>query len=71
MPSALTPLFRPSRIAMIGASANQEKLSFQIFRNIKEAGFAGEVIPVNPKGEIILGIPSLKSVAEVPAGTDL
>jgi acetyltransferase len=56
---------------MIGASANQEKLSFQIFRNIKEAGFAGEVIPVNPKGETILGIPSLKSPTEVPAGTDL
>lgn len=71
MPAALTPLFRPSRIVMIGASANQEKLSFQIFRNIKEAGFAGQVIPVNPKGETILGIPSLKSVAEVPSGIDL
>ncbi len=71
MASPLTPLFRPSRIAVIGASANPEKLSFQIFRNIKEAGFAGEIFPVNPKGETILGIPSLKSAAEVPEGTDL
>jgi len=69
--SPLDPLFRPSRIAVIGASANPEKLSFQIFRNIKEAGFAGEILPVNPKGETILGIPSLKSTAEVPEGTDL
>jgi len=69
--SSLVPLFRPSRITMIGASANPDKLSFQIFRNLKEAGFAGEVLPVNPKGETILGIPSLKSAAEVPEGTDL
>lgn len=67
----LNPLFRPSRIVVIGASANPEKLSFQIFRNIKEAGFAGEIFPVNPKGETILGLPSLKSAAEAPEGTDL
>ncbi len=71
MASPLTSLFRPSRIAMIGASANPEKLSFQIFRNLREAGFAGEIIPVNPKGETILGIPSLKSATEIPEGTDL
>jgi acetyltransferase len=46
-------------------------LSFQIFRNLKEAGFTGDVIPVNPKGEVILGVPSLKSVADLPAGTEL
>ncbi len=71
MASPLMPLFRPSRIAMIGASANPDKLSFQIFRNLTEAGFAGEIIPVNPKGESILGIRSLKSAAEIPRGTDL
>ena len=71
MASSLIPLFRPSRIAMLGASANPEKLSFQIFRNLKEAGFGGEVLPVNPKGEIIHGVPSLRSAAEIPAGTDL
>jgi acetyltransferase len=56
---------------MVGASANPEKLSYQIFRNLKEAGFAGEILPVNPKGETILGTPSLKSAAEIPMGTDL
>jgi len=71
MPSSLTPLFRPDRVAVIGASANPEKMGFQIFRNILDAGFAGEVIPVNPKGEIILGLPSVRSAGEVPEGTDL
>ncbi len=71
MEHPLSPLFRPSRVAVIGASANPEKMGFQIFRNLLEAGFAGELIPVNPKGETILGIPSRKSASEIPEGTDL
>jgi acetyltransferase len=71
MSSSLAPLFRPERIAVVGASSNPEKMGFQIFRNIVEAGYAGEIIPVNPKGETILGRVSLKSAADVPAGTDL
>src|SRR3990170_4582467 len=71
MNSPLSPLFRPSRIAVIGASSNPDKMGFQIFQNIKEAGFAGEIVPVNPKGEVILGVPSVKSAAELPEGTDL
>jgi acetyltransferase len=71
MSASLRPLFNPTRIAVIGASANPEKLSFQIFRNIREAGFPGEVIPVNPKGEQILGAASVKSVGDLPPGVDL
>jgi len=55
-------------IAVIGASSNPDKMGFQIFRNIKEAGYAGEIVPVNPKGEVILGVPSIKSAAELPEG---
>ena len=71
MTSSLTPLFRPARIAVIGASANPEKMGFQIFKNILDAGYSGEVIPVNPKGEVILGLPSIRSAGEIPEGTDL
>jgi acetyltransferase len=71
MPGSLEPLFRPERVAVIGASSSPEKMGFQIFRNIVEAGFEGEILPVNPKGETILGRPSLKSAAELPEGTDL
>lgn len=71
MSASLQSLFHPGRIAVIGASANPEKLSFQIFRNIREAGFPGEVIPVNPKGETILGTSSVKSADDLPEGVDL
>ncbi|MGZ8449677.1 MAG: acetate--CoA ligase family protein, partial [Candidatus Deferrimicrobiaceae bacterium] len=71
MISSLTPLFRPGRIAVIGASSNPEKMGFQIFRNILEAGFSGDVLPVNPRGEVILGRSSVRSAGEIPEGTDL
>jgi acyl-CoA synthetase (NDP forming) len=71
MSDSLQALFRPARLAVIGASAKPEKMGFQILKNILDAGFAGPVIPVNPKGETILGIPSVKSIEEIPSGTDL
>lgn len=71
MSGSLAPLFRPERVAVVGASSSPEKMGFQIFRNIVEAGFRGEILPVNPKGETILGRPSLKSAADLPLGTDL
>jgi acetyltransferase len=71
MGDSLQALFRPNRIAVIGASAKPEKLGFTILKNILDAGFQGPVIPVNPKGETILGVSSVKSIGEVPPGTDL
>jgi acetate---CoA ligase (ADP-forming) len=71
MSDSLQPLFRPNRLAVIGASAKPGKLGFTIFKNILDAGFSGPIIPVNPKGETILGVPSVKSIGEIPSGTDL
>ncbi|MFI5179914.1 MAG: acetate--CoA ligase family protein [Thermoanaerobaculia bacterium] len=71
MSHPLKALFRPNGLAVIGASAKPGKLGFQILKNILDAGFPGPVIPVNPKGETILGVPSVKSVEEMPSGTDL
>jgi len=71
MSDSLQALFRPNGLAVIGASAKPGKLGYQILKNILDAGFKGPVIPVNPKEETILGVPSVKSVGEIPSGTDL
>jgi acetyltransferase len=71
MSDSLQALFRPNALAVIGASAKPGKLGFTILKNILDAKFGGPVIPVNPKGETILGVPSVKSVDDIPSGTDL
>jgi acyl-CoA synthetase (NDP forming) len=71
MSDSLQALFRPNAVAVVGASAKPGKLGYQILKNMLDAGLQGPVIPVNPKGETILGLASIKSVGEIPPGTDL
>lgn len=67
----LTPLFSPRRVAVLGASRSPEKLGHRLLQNLLGTGFSGEVIPVNPSGEKILGLTAARHVANLPAGLDL
>ena len=51
----LTPLFAPRGVAVLGASRNPAKLGHRLVQNLLAPGFPGDVFPVNPSGEAILG----------------
>lgn len=67
--------FNPRGVAVIGASRERRKPGHVIFRNFLEnliAGqFKGEVYPINPKAERILGMPCYASVLELKDKIDL
>ncbi len=67
----LDAVFRPRSVAVVGASTRPGKLGHEILRNLLEAGFGGEVYPVNPKADEILGVRCYRSVSEVPGPVDL
>ena len=67
----LGPLFAPRRVAVLGVSRSPEKLGHRLLANLLEAEFPGEVFPVNPSGEAILGVKSVPRVADLPEGLDL
>ncbi|MEM1599392.1 MAG: acetate--CoA ligase family protein [Sulfolobaceae archaeon] len=67
---SLEYLFKPSSIAVIGASRNREKIGNVIFRNVRFT-FRGKVYPINNKAEEIDGIKSFKSIKEVKDNVDL
>lgn len=67
----LDSLFRPSSIAVIGASERPGSLGAVVMRNVLEAGFAGPVWPVNPKHPQVLGRPAWPDVASLPDAPDL
>jgi len=71
MSHPLDAIFRPTSVAVVGASNAPEKYGYIILKNILDAGFAGPVYPVNPKAAEILGHPCTRSVAELPSGVDL
>ncbi|MCX7607810.1 MAG: acetate--CoA ligase family protein [Anaerolineales bacterium] len=69
----LLPYFKPRGIAVIGASADPEKIGHGVLKNLlhPEFGFRGPIYPVNPKASEILGLPCYPSVLDVPDPLDL
>ncbi|MBN1179807.1 MAG: acetate--CoA ligase family protein [Anaerolineae bacterium] len=67
----LDVLFCPGSVAVIGASRSEEKIGHAIVKNILESGYAGEVYPVNPKADEILGLQAYSSVKDVSGPVDL
>jgi len=67
----LQALFSPHSVAVIGASATPGKIGHTVLRNMIDAGFQGRLIPVNPKGGEIEGLPVTAAIAELPKGLDL
>jgi acetyl coenzyme A synthetase (ADP forming)-like protein len=64
-------LFKPRSVAVIGASREPGKVGFAVLRSIIDGGYKGEVYPVNPKADKILGLTAYKSVSDVPGDIDL
>jgi len=63
---ALSPLFAPERIAVVGATDREGSVGRAIMQNLLDA-FVGEVVPVNPGREEVFGLPTLDSVADSEA----
>lgn len=64
-------LMEPSSVAVIGASNEQGKIGNSVMRNLIDGGFSGEIHPVNPKADDILGRKAYKSVTDVPGEVDV
>ena len=47
----LESFFRPSSVAIVGASRTPGKVGHDVVRNLIEAGFEGRIYPVNPKAD--------------------
>ena len=63
--------FNPKSVAIIGASGTPGKLGYVIVNNIVGSDFSGEIYPVNPKADEILGHKVYKSVSAIPGDVDL
>lgn len=71
MSADLDPLFAPRSLAVLGVSRDPTKLGHRLLQNVRTSGFAGDVYPVNPSGERILGYPTVPAVEALPEGLDL
>ncbi|MBC5792842.1 MAG: acetate--CoA ligase family protein [Nanohaloarchaea archaeon] len=63
----LEKLFKPEKVAVVGASRDDGKTGHEVFENLLH-GFEGKVVPVNPNAEEVDGEEALD---EIPQGMDL
>jgi acetyltransferase len=67
----LDKIFKPQRIAVIGASPRPESVGATVLHNLLNSGSDAVVYPINPKYEAIHGIHTWPSVRDVPKTPDL
>ena len=67
----LNRVFDADSVAIIGASKDEKKRGFQAIKTLLEGKYEGDIYPINPKEERILGLPCYPSVTQVPGRVDL
>ncbi|KKL54964.1 hypothetical protein LCGC14_2260160 [marine sediment metagenome] len=63
-------IFHPRSIAVVGASANPNAPGYDYVSSLQKFGFPGDLYPVNPRAEEILGLPAFPSLRDVPGQVD-
>lgn len=67
----LDRLFKPTSLALIGASKRADSVGRVVARNLFKGGFDGPIMPVHPKHAAIEGTLAYRSVGELPIAPDL
>ncbi|MCZ6887608.1 MAG: acetate--CoA ligase family protein [Gammaproteobacteria bacterium] len=68
---AMKRIMQPQGVAVIGASAEDGKIGNSVMKNLIDGGYAGDLYPVHPRAEEILGHKCYTSVTEVPGVIDI
>jgi acetyl coenzyme A synthetase (ADP forming)-like protein len=66
---SLESFFNPNSVAVVGASRQKGKVGYEILANMIEAGYEGQIYPVNPQADTIEGLkcyPDIKSIGKTP-----
>ncbi len=71
MSTHLGSLLRPASVAVVGAAERLTSSGGAVLRNLQLAGYRGRVIPVNPRGGTIFGMPVANSLSEVKPAAEL
>ena len=69
--SKLPKMFNPQSVAVVGASANPEKLGYHVMKSLVHGGYRGHIYPVNPKSAELWNLPAFPHLDKVPGAVDL
>ena len=69
--TAMQRIMNPKSVAVIGASAEDGKIGNSVMKNLINGGYQGQIYPIHPKADEILGRKVYKSVLDVPGDIDV
>jgi len=68
----LAPLLNPRSVAFVGISGGPKPgMGGGCVKNLQKFGYGGEIFPINPKYDEIMGFKCYKSLLEIPREVDL
>lgn len=67
----LHSFFWPESIAVLGASPDLHRIRGRLLHQLRENGFPGRILPINPSYQDIDGLPCYPSIGAVAGGIDL
>ncbi len=71
MISSLYNFFYPKSICVVGASAKEKSIGYELLKTIKVYRYTGKVFPVNPNADNVLGYKCYRTIEEINKPIDL
>ena len=71
MALSLDKIFKPKSIAVVGASTKEGTIGYVMLNNLLRYNYRGQIYPINPKADEILGLKCYRSVREIPGKVDV
>src|SRR5512135_207529 len=71
MTHPLHSFFWPESIAVLGASPDVHRIRGRLLRQLRDNGFPGRILPINPSYQEIAGLPCYPSIGAVGGPVDL
>ena len=68
---AMNRIMKPRAVAVIGASNEAGKIGNSVMKNLINGGYAGQIFPIHPQADEIVGRRAYKSVKDVPDEIDV
>lgn len=67
----LDKIFKPNSVAIIGASDKEGSIGHALMNNLKEGGYEGKILPINPSHPVVSGLNAYPSIGNIGQPVDL
>ena len=69
--TSMNRIMKPKAIAVIGASNEDGKIGNSVMKNLINGGYEGDIYPINPKSDEVLGKKAYKAITDVDDDIDV